>query len=86
MRLAVEEAMRAAFRPEFLNRVDDIVIFHSLSLEQLADIVEIQLAKVRARRAERKIELMVEPAAMESISAAVTTPCPPRPWILISNI
>jgi ATP-dependent Clp protease ATP-binding subunit ClpB len=68
MRQAVEEAMRATFRPEFLNRVDDIVIFHSLTLEQIASIVEIQLRKVRERLAERKIELVVEPAAMERIA------------------
>lgn len=68
MRQMVEEAMRATFRPEFLNRVDDIVIFHSLSMEQIADIVEIQLRKVRERLAERKIELLVEPAAMERIA------------------
>ncbi len=68
MRQMVEEAMRATFRPEFLNRVDDIVIFHSLSMEQIADIVEIQLRKVRERLAERKIELVVEPAAMERIA------------------
>jgi len=68
MRQMVEEAMRATFRPEFLNRVDDLVIFHSLSLEQIGDIVEIQLRKVRERLAERKIELVVEPAAVERIA------------------
>ncbi|MDP2232172.1 MAG: AAA family ATPase, partial [Actinomycetota bacterium] len=68
MRQMVEEAMRATFRPEFLNRVDDLVIFHSLSLEQIGDIVEIQLRRVRERLAERKIELVVEPAAMERIA------------------
>jgi len=68
MRQMVEEAMRATFRPEFLNRVDDLVIFHSLSLEQIAEIVEIQLRKVRERLAERKIELVVEPAAVERIA------------------
>ncbi|MDO9107959.1 MAG: AAA family ATPase, partial [Coriobacteriia bacterium] len=68
MRQMVEEAMRATFRPEFLNRVDDLVIFHSLSLDQIGDIVEIQLRRVRERLAERKIELLVEPAAMERIA------------------
>lgn len=68
MRMAVEEAMRATFRPEFLNRVDDLVIFHSLSLDQIGRIVEIQLEKVRERLAERKVELVIEPAAMERIA------------------
>ncbi len=68
MRNMVEEAMRATFRPEFLNRIDDLVIFHSLSMEQIADIAEIQLAKVRERLADRKIALLIEPAAMERIA------------------
>lgn len=68
MRRMVEEAMRATFRPEFLNRIDDIVIFHSLSLEQIADIVDLQLAIVRKRLAERKIALRLEPAAMERLA------------------
>jgi ATP-dependent Clp protease ATP-binding subunit ClpB len=68
MRGAVEEALRQTFRPEFLNRIDDIVLFHSLSMEQIASIVDIQLLKVRERLAERKITLEVTPAAAERIS------------------
>ncbi|MDH4140114.1 MAG: AAA family ATPase, partial [Coriobacteriia bacterium] len=68
MRLAVEEAMRATFRPEFLNRVDDIVIFHSLSMDDIGKIVEIQLEKVRERLAERKVTLELMPAAVERLS------------------
>ncbi len=68
MKLAIEEAMRHTFRPEFLNRIDDIVVFHALSLDQIGVIVEIQLRKVRDRLAERKIELVVEPAALERIA------------------
>ncbi|MFA5843923.1 MAG: ATP-dependent chaperone ClpB [Coriobacteriia bacterium] len=64
----VEEALRATFRPEFLNRVDDIVVFHSLSMEQIADIVELQLAKVRERLAQRKVTLEITPAALERIA------------------
>jgi ATP-dependent Clp protease ATP-binding subunit ClpB len=60
--------MRQTFRPEFLNRVDDLVVFHSLSLEQIGEIVEIQLEKVRERLAERKISLVVTPAALERVS------------------
>ncbi|MHB9003186.1 MAG: ATP-dependent chaperone ClpB [Coriobacteriia bacterium] len=68
VRNAVEEALRATFRPEFLNRIDDIVLFHALTIEQIASIVDIQLRKVRERLAERKIALEVTPAAAEHIS------------------
>jgi ATP-dependent Clp protease ATP-binding subunit ClpB len=63
-----EEALRATFRPEFLNRVDDIVVFHQLTLEQIERIVELQLAKVRERLAERKVTLVLTPAALERIA------------------
>jgi ATP-dependent Clp protease ATP-binding subunit ClpB len=62
-----EEALRATFRPEFLNRVDDIVTFHQLTMEQVERIVDLQLEVVRARLAERKISLVLEPAALERI-------------------
>ena len=68
MRSLIEEAMRATFRPEFLNRIDDIVIFHGLSLDQIGEIVELQLEQVRARLAERKITLEIEPGALERLS------------------
>ena len=68
MKALVEEALRATFRPEFLNRVDDIVVFHALSLEQSAAIVELQLELVRQRLAERKIALEVDPRGRERIA------------------
>jgi len=68
MKATVEEALRATFRPEFLNRVDDIVVFHALSLEQICEIVELQLREVRHRLAERKIALEVTPAAAERLA------------------
>jgi ATP-dependent Clp protease ATP-binding subunit ClpB len=68
MRGMLEEALRATFRPEFLNRIDDVVVFHALSMEQLAKIVELQLALVRERLAERKISLTVTPAAAERLA------------------
>jgi len=68
MKALVEEALRATFRPEFLNRVDDVVVFHALTLEDVAGIMEIQLALVRARLAERKIALDITPAAGERIA------------------
>jgi len=68
MRSAIEEALRATFRPEFLNRLDDTIIFQSLSIEQIGHIVELQLALVRDRLAERRIALEVTPAARERLS------------------
>jgi len=57
MRATVLDELRQHFRPEFLNRVDEIIVFHALSEEQLASIVEIQLKRLRARLAERHIAL-----------------------------
>jgi ATP-dependent Clp protease ATP-binding subunit ClpB len=63
VRERVEEALRATFRPEFRNRVDEVVIFQRLSREQLADIVELQAAGLRGRLASRRIELELTEAA-----------------------
>ena len=68
MKALVEDALRATFRPEFLNRVDDIVVFESLSMAQIAQIVDLQLEVVRKRLAERKVTLMMLPAAVEHIA------------------
>ncbi|MCG6917985.1 MAG: ATP-dependent chaperone ClpB [Deltaproteobacteria bacterium] len=57
MRSRVLEAMRQHFRPEFLNRVDEILVFHSLTQEQLAQIVDIQVLWLKRRLADRRIEL-----------------------------
>ncbi|MDB5058895.1 MAG: ATP-dependent chaperone ClpB, partial [Chloroflexi bacterium] len=62
MRRRVTDALRAHFRPEFLNRIDEIVIFHSLSREQIAKIVEIQLRGLRKRLAERHLSLEITDA------------------------
>ena len=70
MKGEVLEALRRQFRPEFLNRIDEIVVFHSLSREQLKQIVEIQLERLRVRLAERHIVLELTDAARESIVAA----------------
>ena len=59
MRATVLDELRRNFRPEFLNRVDEIVVFTALSEEQLEQIVEIQLDRLRARLADRRIELEV---------------------------
>jgi ATP-dependent Clp protease ATP-binding subunit ClpB len=63
MRRRVDEALRAHFRPEFLNRVDEIIIFASLSREELARIVDIQLRRLAARLEQRQIVLHVTDAA-----------------------
>jgi len=59
MKTAVLEEMRRYFRPEFLNRVDEVFVFHALSEEHLERIVEIQLDRLRKRLAERNISLEV---------------------------
>ena len=56
--------LREYFRPEFLNRIDETVVFHALETEQLTKIVEIQLERLRARLTERRISLSVTPAAL----------------------
>jgi ATP-dependent Clp protease ATP-binding subunit ClpB len=63
MREQVLDALRRQFRPEFLNRVDEIVVFRALTEAELARIVEIQLDGLRRRLAERRITLEVTAAA-----------------------
>ncbi len=65
---AVREELRNNFRPEFLNRVDEIIIFHSLSQEQISEIVGIQMARVFERLADRNITLDLTPAAKEFVA------------------
>ncbi len=68
IRNQVMEALRANFRPEFLNRVDEVILFTQLSREQLADIVEIQLAEVRKRLADRNMHLQVTDEARDLLA------------------
>jgi ATP-dependent Clp protease ATP-binding subunit ClpB len=63
MRERVMDAMRSHFRPEFLNRIDEIVIFRPLSRDQIGEIVEIQMRGVNERLAERQMHLTITPAA-----------------------
>ena len=60
--------LRDRFRPEFLNRVDEVVSFEALSREQLGEIVELQLARLRERLAERQLSLVVTDAAKELLA------------------
>jgi ATP-dependent Clp protease ATP-binding subunit ClpB len=63
MERRVTEALRATFKPEFLNRIDEVVIFQNLSPEQIGRIVEIQLERLKRRLAERKIDLALSDSA-----------------------
>ena len=64
------EQMRERFRPEFLNRIDEIVVFQALSREQIAEIVDHQLERVHARLAERGITLELTDDAKEALADA----------------
>jgi ATP-dependent Clp protease ATP-binding subunit ClpB len=64
---AVLDELRKQFRPEFLNRIDDIVVFHALTEADLTKIVEIQLGNLRKRLAERKVVLVLTDAAKQHI-------------------
>jgi ATP-dependent Clp protease ATP-binding subunit ClpB len=66
---AVLEALRARFRPEFLNRIDEILVYRPLSREDLARIVDLQLARLARRLAEREIDLVVSQGVKDRIAA-----------------
>ncbi|HJS23000.1 MAG TPA: ATP-dependent chaperone ClpB [Pyrinomonadaceae bacterium] len=65
VREAVLQELRLNFKPEFLNRVDDIVVFHQLSREQISEIIDVQLERFKAMLSERNIGLVLEPSAKE---------------------
>ncbi len=64
----VMELLRSTFRPEFLNRIDETIIFKPLGMEQIAEIVDIQLEHLKKRLAERKITLDLTPAAKKVVA------------------
>ena len=68
MEARVNDLLRTSFRPEFLNRVDDIIIFHSLRRDQLRRIVDIQVARVREHLKDRHVELVLTDAALDHIA------------------
>jgi ATP-dependent Clp protease ATP-binding subunit ClpB len=70
MKAAVMQVVTQHFRPEFINRVDELVVFHPLGREQIRAIVDIQLARLRQRLAERDIELRLDDAARDRIGEA----------------
>lgn len=67
-RKQVMDALRGAFRPEFLNRIDDVVIFQPLGLSDIEKIVDIQLKDVRARLARERMTLELSDAAVQSLA------------------
>ena len=64
----VNNALRQTFKPEFLNRIDDVVVFHALGLEDIEKIVDIQLRDVRDRLGRDRIQLVLTPAAKQSLA------------------
>jgi ATP-dependent Clp protease ATP-binding subunit ClpB len=70
MKSAVMQVVSQHFRPEFINRVDDLVVFHSLGREQIRSIVDIQLGRLRQRLAERDIQLSLDDDARDRIGEA----------------
>lgn len=69
MKAEVMEALRRHFRPEFLNRLDDVIIFHSLGREQIEKIVDIQIARLNKRLAQSKLTLELDPRARHLLAA-----------------
>ncbi len=65
VREAVLQELRSHFKPEFLNRIDDVVIFHQLSREQIGKIIEVQLERLTKMLSERSVTLILEPSAKE---------------------
>jgi ATP-dependent Clp protease ATP-binding subunit ClpC len=64
-RRKVDDALKQAFRPEFLNRVDDIILFHPLSMEDLTSIVELQVGELVERLRDQQLSLSLTAAAKE---------------------
>jgi len=68
MQSRVMEAMRSSFRPEFLNRIDEIIIFHALNKEELRNIVRLQVKRLESRLEEQKLALRLSEAALDFIA------------------
>ena len=68
MRSRVMEAMRGTFRPEFLNRIDEMIIFHGLSKTELRQIVQLQVKRLEKRLAERKMSLKLSESAIDFLA------------------
>jgi len=70
MKAAVMEAVQEHFRPEFINRIDDIVVFHPLGTAQIRTIVDIQLGFLRKRLQERNMDLALDDSARDLLGEA----------------
>ena len=70
MSTKIRERLKQSFRPEFLNRIDEVVIFHSLNKEQLHEIVKLMTKEVIARIEEQDIKLKLTPAAIDAVAKA----------------
>jgi ATP-dependent Clp protease ATP-binding subunit ClpB len=68
VREAVIQELRLHFKPEFLNRIDDVVVFHQLSREQIARIIDVQLEKLRKMLGERNISIVLEDSARQLLA------------------
>ncbi|MBD1869168.1 ATP-dependent chaperone ClpB [Oculatella sp. FACHB-28] len=68
MRSRVMEAMRTSFRPEFLNRIDEIIIFHSLKKSELREIVKLQVQRLAKRLSDRKMSLRLSESALDFLA------------------
>ncbi|MCI4317749.1 MAG: AAA family ATPase, partial [Thermoplasmata archaeon] len=64
----IDKALRSFFRPEFLNRLDDIVVFHSLSEKEIVTIVDIQLLQLQSRLRDRRVEIRATEAAKRQLA------------------
>jgi ATP-dependent Clp protease ATP-binding subunit ClpC len=63
MKDRVLEELKRAFRPEFLNRIDDIIVFHALSLDHIQQIIRLMIARINKQLADKGIELVLSPVA-----------------------
>jgi len=68
MRSRVMDAMRSSFRPEFLNRIDEIIIFHSLNKAELREIVKLQVQRLEKRLSDRKMSLKLSDSALDFLA------------------
>ena len=69
MREMAQGALREQFRPEFINRIDDIVIFHALTQDEIDQILDLQLVILEKRLAQRELQLRLSPKAREALLA-----------------
>jgi ATP-dependent Clp protease ATP-binding subunit ClpC len=69
MKLKVNEELKQHFRPEFLNRIDDIVVFHQLTEDEIVNIVDLMVARVEGQLANKDMGLEITPAAKKLLAA-----------------